>query len=163
MSAPPDEQPMPNRAQKWVIVATTLVGAFVFSLNARGSVLESPVIVQAFALDRYKVQWITGAEAIAGLTSLVSSVYLIKLVGARRVYLLGTTCLTVGCLGEALARTTWELFAAGVVRSCAGFLSIPGVTILQRQVPRRAPVAYCTLLALVFRGPGAGGPDRCLL
>src|SRR5262249_56718724 len=95
----------PTGAQSWAIIGTTLLGAFVFSLNARGSVLESPVIVQAFALDRYKVQWITGAEAVAGLTSLLASVYLIKLVGARRVFLLGAACLTAGCLGEALART----------------------------------------------------------
>ena len=139
MAASPAEPTLPTGVQKWTIVGTTLLGAFVFSLNARGSVLESPVIVQAFALDRYKVQWITGAEAVAGLTSLLASIYLIKLVGARWTFLLGTACLTTGCLGEALARTPWELFVAGVVRSCAGFYSIPGLTILQRQRRTRLP------------------------
>jgi DHA2 family multidrug resistance protein len=162
MSTSPAEPALPTGTQKWAIIGTTLVGAFVFSLNARGSVLESPVIVQAFALDRYKVQWITGAEAVASLTSLVSSVYLIKLVGARRMYLLGTFCLTTGCLGEALARTPWELGVAGVVRNCAGFLSIPGLTILQRQFPRPR-FAYCTYLALVFGGQVAVEPIGSLL
>ena len=69
---------LPTGNQKWTIIATTLVGAFVFSLNGRGSVLEAPVIVQAFALDRYKIQWITGAEAVAGLTALLASVYLMR-------------------------------------------------------------------------------------
>src|SRR5215475_9610865 len=117
MSAAYAERPLPSAAQKWTIIGTLLLGAFVFSLNARGSVLESPVIVQAFALDHYKVQWITGAEAVATLTALMTSIYLIKLVGARWTFLLGTVCLTAGCLGEALARTPWELAMAGVVRS----------------------------------------------
>src|SRR6516165_1089961 len=130
MSAPTVEQTLPTGTHRWTIIGTLLVGAFVFSLNARGSVLESPVIVQAFALDRYKIQWITGAEAVAGLTALLASIYLVKLVGARRVFLLGAACLTAGCLGEALARTPWELLVAGTVRSCAGFYSIPALTIL---------------------------------
>src|SRR6516165_4191993 len=74
MSASPAEQPLPTGAQKWTIIGTVLVGAFVFSLNARGSILESPVIVQAFALDHYKNQWITGAEAVAGLTTLFAGI-----------------------------------------------------------------------------------------
>ena len=125
MSAPRAEPMLPTAAQKWTVIGTTLVAAFVFSLNSRGSVLESPVIVQAFALDRYKVQWITGAEAVAGLTSLVSSIYLSKLVGARRVFLLGAACLTAGCLCEALARTPRELLVAGTVRSCSAACSMP--------------------------------------
>jgi MFS family permease len=152
MSASPTETTLATGAQRWTIVGTLLAGAFVFSLNARGSVLESPVIVQAFALDRYKVQWITGAEAVAGLTALLASVYLIKLVGTRWVFLLGVACLTAGCLGQALARTPWELFIAGTLRSCAGFYSIPGLTILQRCLPRHARFSYCTYLALIFGG-----------
>jgi DHA2 family multidrug resistance protein len=163
MSASPAEQPVPTGAQRWTIIGTTLVGAFVFSLNSRGSVLQSPVVVQAFAMDRYKVQWITGAEAVAGLTALLASIYLIKLVGARRVFLLGTACLTVGCLGEALARTPWELFVAGVVRSCAGFYSIPALTILQRCLPGHARFGYCTFLALVFGGQVTVEPIGALL
>ncbi len=145
-------QTLPTGAQRWTIISTTLVGAFVFSLNARGSVLESPVIVQAFGLDRYKVQWITGAEAVAGLTSLLVAIYLIKLVGTRWVFLLGAACLAVGCLGQALARTPSELFLAGTIRSCAAFYSIPGLTILQRNVPRHTRFSYCTYLALIFGG-----------
>jgi hypothetical protein len=154
---------MPTGALKWTIIGTTLVAALVFSLNARGSVLESPVIVQAFALDHYKIQWITGAEAVAGLTSLLASIYLIKLVGARRVFLLGTGCLAAGCLGEALAATPWELGVAGVVRSCAGFYSIPALTILQRCLPGHARFGYCTFLALIFGGQVTVEPIGALL
>jgi DHA2 family multidrug resistance protein-like MFS transporter len=163
MSASTTEQPLPTAAQKWTIIGTLLLGAFVFSLNARGSVLESPVIVQAFALDRYKIQWKTGAEAVAGLSALLMSIYLIKLVGARRVFLLGAACLTAGCLGEALARTPWGLFVAGTTRSCAGFYAIPGLTILQRCLPRHARFGYCTYLALVFGGQVTVEPLGALL
>jgi DHA2 family multidrug resistance protein len=163
MSEPPAEQTLPTGAQRWTIIFTLLVGAFVFSLNARGSVLVSPVIVQAFALDRYKIQWITGAEAIAGLTSLLASIYLIKRFGARRVFLLGAACLTAGCLGETLARTPWELFVAGTVRSCAGFYSIPGITILQRCMPGHTRFAFCTYLALVFGGQVTVEPFGALM
>jgi DHA2 family multidrug resistance protein len=160
---PPTSAVAPTGVQRWTIIGTTLTAAFVFSLNARGSVLESPVIVQAFGLDRYKVQWITGAEAIAGLTSLLSSIYLMKLVGARWVFLLGTACLTAGCLGEALAATPWELGVAGTVRSCAGFYSIPALSILQRCLPGHTRFAYCTYLALIFGGQVTVEPVGALL
>jgi hypothetical protein len=152
MSASPAEQTMPTGALKGTMIATVLVGAFVFSLNARGTILESDQKIQAFALDRYKIQWVTGLEGVAGLTSLFSSIYLIKVFGARRVFLLGAVCLTAGGLGEALARTPWELGVVGTVRSCAGFYTIPGLTILQRLLPGRTRFAYCTYLTLVYGG-----------
>ena len=163
MSTSSAEQTLPTGARRWTVIGTLLVGAFVFSLNARGSVLESAVIVQAFALDRYKVQWITGAEGVAGLTTLFAGIYLLKVFGARRAFLLGAACLGAGCLGEALARGPWELFLAGTIRSCAGFYSIPGLTILQRCVPRHARFSYCTYLALVFGGQVAVEPLGALL
>src|SRR5262245_50701293 len=164
MSVSPAEPTLPTAGpQRWTVIGTTLVAAFVFSLNSRGSVLESPVIVQAFALDHYKIQWITGAEAVAGLTSLMASIYLIKLVGARRVFLLGIACLTGGCAGVALARTPWELGVAGVVRSCGGFYSIPGLTVLQRCLPGHARFGYCTYLALIFGGQVTVEPIGALL
>jgi MFS family permease len=163
VSTSPAVEASPTGARKAVVIGTALVGALVFSLNARGSVLESPVIVQAFALDHYKVQWITGAEAVAGLGSLLASVYLIKLVGARWVFLLGTACLAAGCLGEALARTPWELGVTGTVRSCAGFYSIPALVILQRCLPGHTRFAYCTYLALVFGGQVLVEPIGALL
>ena len=60
MSAAPAEQTSPTGVRRWTIIGTLLVGAFVFSLNARGTILESEVVIQAFGLDHYKIQWITG-------------------------------------------------------------------------------------------------------
>jgi hypothetical protein len=152
MSASPAELRLPAGAQKWTITAAVLVGAFVFSLNARGTILESTLIVQAVALDRYKIQWITGAEGVAGLTALFTSIYLIKVFGARRVFLLGAACLAAGALGESVARTPWELGLTGTLRSCAGFYTIPGLTTLQRLLAGRTRFVYCTYLALVYGG-----------
>jgi DHA2 family multidrug resistance protein len=163
MTASPDQPMSPTGARRWTVIGTAFAGAFVFSLNARGSILEIPVIIQAFALDRYKVQWIIGAEAAAGLTALFSSIYLIKLVGARWTFLLGVSCLTVGCVGEAMARTPGELLAAGVVRSCAGFLTIPGLTTLLRLLPDRGRFVSCTYLSLVYGGQVVAGPIGALL
>ena len=67
------EQPPLTEVRRWTIIGTILVAAFVFSLNARGSILVSQVIIQAFGLDRYKIQWITGLEGIGGLTSLFAA------------------------------------------------------------------------------------------
>ena len=149
--------------EKWTIIATLLLGAFVFSLNARGTVLEGDLKVQAFALDRYKVQWLTGAQGVAGLTALFSSIYLIKMFGARLVFVLGTVCLVVGGFGEALARTPWEVGVTGVVRSCAGFFPIAGLTMLQRRLPGQNRFAYCTYLALVYGGQVLVEPIGALL
>jgi hypothetical protein len=152
MSAAPAEQPLPTGVLRWTIIGTLLVGAFVFSLNARGYVLQSQVVIQAFGLDRYKIQWITGLEGVASLTSLFSSIYLMKVFGARRVFLLGAAFLAAGALGESLARTPLEFGVTGVLRNCAGLLPIPGLTMLQRLVPGRHRFAYCTWLALVYGG-----------
>ena len=65
MSAASPEQPLPTGVLRWTIIGTLLVGAFVFSLNARGYVLQSQVVIQAFGLDRYKIQWVTGLEGVA--------------------------------------------------------------------------------------------------
>ena len=65
MSGLTAKQPLPTGAQRWTVIVTLLVGAFVFSLNARGTILESDVIIQAFGLDHYKIQWILGAESVA--------------------------------------------------------------------------------------------------
>jgi DHA2 family multidrug resistance protein len=163
MSTSSAEQTLPTGARRWTVIGTLLVGAFVFSLNARGSVLESAVIVQAFALDRYKVQWITGAEAVASLTALFSTIYLMKLFGTRRVFLLGAVCLTAGGLGQVLARTPWELGVTAVVRSCAAFFPFPGLTLLQRLLPGRTRFTYCTYLTLVYGGQVVVEPVGALL
>jgi MFS family permease len=163
MAAPANEEPPPTGARKWVIVGTTLVAAFVSSLNSRSTVLESDLKTQAFGLDHYKIQWITGAEGIAGLTSLLASIYLTKRFGFRLVFLLGTLCLAAGSVGEGLARTPWELLVAGTVRSCAGFYPIPALSIVQRTIPKYARFAYCTFLALVFGGQVTVEPVGALL
>jgi DHA2 family lincomycin resistance protein-like MFS transporter len=141
-----------SAVRKWTIIATVLVGAFVFSLNARGTVLETNLKVQAFELDRYKIQWITGAEGITALTTLFASVYLIKAFGARWVFLLGTACLAVGALGEAVTRSPEEQYVVVVLRSCAGFFAIPGITVLQRLSPGRVRFAHCTYLTMIYGG-----------
>src|SRR5271154_5278416 len=105
MSASAAAEGLPRGAQRGAIISTLLVAALVFSFDARGSILESQVIIQAFALDHYKSQWITGSLGIAGLTSLFTAIYLMKVFGARRVFLLGLACLAVGALGQSLART----------------------------------------------------------
>ena len=148
---------------KTTVIGTILLGAFVFSLNARGTVLESDIIVQAFALDHYSIQWITGMEGIAGLTSFFALIYLTKVFGARRVFLAGTICLTVGCLGEALARTPWQLGVAVLLRSFAGFYAIPGLTMLLRLVPQWKRFAYCTYLTLIYGGQVVVEPYGSLL
>src|SRR5260370_37257364 len=106
-------------ARKATVVSTILLAAFVYSLNARGSVLESELIVQAFALDRYKIQWINGPEGVAGLTCLFLSLYLMQIFGARRVFLAVAVCLTMRCLGKALARTPWQWGVAVAVHPVA--------------------------------------------
>jgi MFS family permease len=152
MSAATAEQTLSTAAHERTVIGTLLMGAFVYSLNARGWVLISPVVIQALALDHYKVQWITGPETLAGLVSLFASIHLVKVFGARRVYLLGAVCLAVGALCESLARTPLELLVTGVVRSSAGFLPIPGLMTLQRLLPAQKRFIYSTYLTLVYGG-----------
>ena len=106
-------------------------------------------------LDRYKIQWITGLEGVAGLTSLFASIYLMKVFGARRVFLLGAVCLAVGALGESWRGRRWSLASRGCCE-LRGVLADPR--------PDHAPAADAgaesvRLLHLV--GPGVRRPgDR---
>jgi MFS family permease len=153
----------PTGAHRWTIIGTTLLAAFTFSLNAKGTVLESAIIVQNFALDHYKVQWITGPEGVVGLTAFFSSIYLIKLLGARRAFITGAVLLTGGCLVVSLAQTALQLGIGGVVRSCCGLYMIPNLTILQRLMPGRQRVAYCVYLTLVYAGQVVAEPLGALV
>ena len=143
---------MPTGVRRWVVIVTLLVGFFTYALNGRGSVLESPLIVQAFALDHYKIQWITGVEGILSLASLFTSLYLIKIFGSRWTYLLGTSTLAAGCLGVALAADPYQLGVMGGVRHCGGFMAIPGSGLLQRLLPGHRRFAYCLYASLVYGG-----------
>jgi Major Facilitator Superfamily len=157
------KQPAVSEVQRWTNLSTLLVAAFVFSLNARGSILVSRVTVEWFGLDRYKIQWVTGLEGIGGLTSLFAGIYLMKLFGARRTFLLGTACMAVGALGETFAQTPLQLCVTATVRSCAGFLAIPGLTIFQRLLPGRTRFAYCTWLTMIYGGQVVVEPVGSLL
>jgi MFS family permease len=163
MSASAAEPPLPTGAVKWAIIATCLLGAFLFSLNAKGTILEANVIIQAVSLDRYKVQWVNGPAGVAGLVALFSSIYLGQVIGARRVFLLGAVCLAAGSFGTALMRTGAQDVVAGLVRSGAGFLAIPGLTLLQRLLPRRRRLTYCIYLALIYGGQVIAEPVGALL
>ena len=125
MSAAPAQQTTPTGTHRGTLIATILVAGFVFSLNARGYILESDVVTQAFGLDHYNIQWVTGPEGIAGLASLFTAVYLMKVFGARWVFLLGTGCMAVGALGESMARTPIELASQGSVAVAGGFSRSP--------------------------------------
>jgi len=143
---------MPTGVRRWVVIVTLLVGFFTYALNGRGSVLESPLIVQAFALDHYKIQWITGVEGVLSLASLFTSIYLIKIFGSRGTYLLGTCCLTAGCLGVALAADPYQLGVMGALRQGGSFMAIPGSGLIQTLLPGHRRFAYCLYAALVYGG-----------
>jgi MFS family permease len=148
---------------KWAIFGTVLFAAFVYSLNAKGTILESRIIIQAVALDHYKSQWITGPEGVAGLVTLFASIYFIKVHGVRRMFLLGAICLLAGSLGAALAQNAWHITVAGIVRSCSGFYMIPSLAMAQQLFPQRRRLVYCLFLALVYGGQVVVEPIGAIL
>jgi hypothetical protein len=152
MSAATAAPTTPTGTHRAALIATILVAGFIFSLNARGYILESDVVTQAFGLDHYNIQWVTGLEGMAGLASLFAAIYLIKVFGARWVFLLGTGCMAVGALGESFAQTPIEFGVTGILRSCGGFLAIPGLILFQRLMPGHSRFAYCTWLTVVYGG-----------
>jgi MFS family permease len=153
----------PSGAAKWTMIGTLLLGAFLFSLNAKGTILEGSVIVQAMGLDRYKIQWVNGPAGVASLAALFSSIYLIQIIGARRVYLLGAVCLTMGSLGAALMLNGWQDAAAALLRSCGSFYPIAGLALLQRLMPGRKRLAYGLYLSQVYGGQVVAEPLGALL
>jgi predicted MFS family arabinose efflux permease len=153
----------PTGMAKWLVISTMLLAAFTFSLNARGTVLVSSIIIQHFALDHYKAQWITGPEGVFGLTAFFSSIYLIQLFGARRAFLAGAFLFTGGCLLVGISQSAIQEGVGGVIRNCgASMYMIPNLTMFQRLMPGRQRVAYCVFLTLVYAGQVVAEPIGAL-
>jgi MFS family permease len=163
MSTSPAHPPLPTGAARGTVVGTVLFAAFVYTLSAKGTVLQTEQIIQAFHLDRYRVQWITGSEGVVGLTAIFAAIHLTNVFGARRMFLVGAVCLGLGAAGTALARTPWQFGVAGVVRSCAALFAIPGLVVLMRLMPRRKGVIYCSYLAMIYGGQVLAEPLGSLL
>jgi MFS family permease len=163
MSTAAAQPSLPTGAAKWTVVGTLLLAAFVYTLNTKGTVLQTEQIIQAFHLDRYRVQWITGAEGIMGLVAIFAPLYFVKVHGVRRLFLAGAGCLALGSLGTMLARTPWQLGVAGVVRSCAALYAIPGLLLMMQLLPRRKALCYCSYLAMVYGGQVLAEPFGSLV
>src|SRR5271165_213176 len=148
----------PTGAVRWILIVTILLGAFVYSLNAKGTILESNLIIQEFALDHYKAQWITGPEGVVGLTVFFSSMYLIKAFGARRAYIAGTILLVIGCTIVAMSRNAWQDALGGILRNGSSMYMIPGLSVIQRLTPRQLRLSYCALLTCVYAGQVVAEP-----
>src|SRR6516164_1071549 len=95
----------PTGFAKWLVIVTLLLAGFTYTLNAKGTVLESTIVIDCFALDHYKAQWITGPEGVFGLAAFFSSIYLMEVFGARRVFIAGAILLTSGCLLVSVSQT----------------------------------------------------------
>src|SRR5262245_6803440 len=102
-------------ATKWALIGTVLLAALLYTLTAKGTALDANVVIQAVDLDYYKAQWVSGPTGVAGLVAIFSSIYLVQVFGARRVFLLGAVCLTAGAVGGAMMRTGWQDGVSSVV------------------------------------------------
>ena len=153
----------PTGAAKWIVIGTILAAAFAFSLNAKGTILEDDLIIQAMDLDRYTSQWVTGPEGVVGLVSLFAALHLSKIFGFRRLFIAGNAFLAVGAVGMALAHTPAQDIAAGVVRSCSGLFVIPGLLMLQQQMPRQKWLMLLCVLVMVYGGQVLAEPIGALL
>jgi MFS family permease len=163
MSTGPVEPPVLTGAARWTVVFTVLLSALVYTINTRGTVLQTNQIIQAFDLDRYKAQWITAPEGVVGMTAIFTAIYFVKVFGVRRMYIAGAACLGLGALGTTLAGNGWQEAVAGVVRSGAGLYAIPGLMLLQQLLPRHKVLAMSIYLALVYGGQVLAEPLGSLL
>jgi MFS family permease len=154
---------MPTGAAKWTVLGTLLLTAFAYTLNTKGTILESKLIVQALGTDHYRNQWLTGPAAVVGLVVIFLPLYYLRVFGVRRLYLVGALCLGLGCLGAALQRTPLQAGVAAVIRSCACLVAIPGLTLFQQLVPTRKGFAMSLFLAVVYGGQIVAEPVGALL
>jgi predicted MFS family arabinose efflux permease len=152
----------PTGPVKWLVIGTLLLAGFAYTLNGKGTILESRIVTDYFALDHYKAQWITGPEGVFGLTAFFSSIYLMQLFGARRVFIGGAILLSSGCLLVSVAQTALQAGVGSVIRNCSGVYMIPTLTMLQRLVPNRQRIVYCIFLTLVYAGQVVAEPIGAL-
>ena len=153
----------PTGFAKWLMIGTLLLAGFTYSVNAKGTVLESNIIIQEFALDHYRVQWITGPEGVLGLSAFFMSIYLMKLFGARRVFIAGAVLLTGGCLLVSTSQSVLQGGVGGVIRNLGGIYMIPTLTMFQRLTPGRQRITYCLFLTMVYAGQVVAEPIGALI
>ncbi|MBI3409420.1 MAG: MFS transporter [Planctomycetes bacterium] len=161
--SPNQRAPRGTRVAKWVVIVSTYLAAFLYTLNSKGTVLITDPIQQDFNLDRYSSQWITGPEGVIGLVAVFSAIYFVQVYGVRLLFIAGSACLAVGALGTALAHQAWQEAIAGPVRSCAGLYALPGLTLMLRLYPRRQAIVFSIYLAMVYGGQVLSEPIGSLV
>lgn len=153
----------PTGATRWAILASVLLAALLYSLNAKGTVLEAEVVIQAVGSDRYLAQWASGPAAVVGLVAIFLAVPLLPVFGGRRLFLAGAVLLTAGAAGSAVMRTPWQHALSTTVGAASALFMLPALGVAQGLLPTRKLFVYCVMLSLVYAGQVLAEPVGALL
>jgi DHA2 family multidrug resistance protein len=123
-----------------------------FALSAKGTVLLSDQVIQAWQLDRYSIQWVIGPAAVVGPIALFAPLYYVNVVGTRPLIAAGGACLAFGSAGTALARDSAEAATAVALRAAGGLFGIPCLVVLMALYPRHRGLAYGGFLTAIYGG-----------
>lgn len=154
---------MTRPAQKWFVLGTTALGAFIGAIMFTSVNVALPSLVKALNTEFNVVQWVVLAFLLATGTLLPIVGRLADMLGKKKLYLLGYGIFTLGTLLCALAPNIYYLIAFRAVQGLgSAFLTALGLAIVTDVFPaeergRAIGLNGALLSTGIVIGPTLGG------
>lgn len=146
-------------AERRLIVALLIAGAFVSILNQTLMLVAIPAIGEDFGIEPSLAQWVTTAFMLANGVFIPVSAVLIDRYSNRSLYLSALAIFTLGTLLGALSTSFPMLLLARVIQGAAAGLIIPMIqTLIMSLYPPRQRGAAMGLVGLAIAFAPAIGP-----
>jgi len=154
---------MKRPAQKWFVLGTTSLGAFIGAFMFTSVNVALPSLVRSLETEFNVVQWVVLAFLLATGTLLPIVGRLADMLGKKKLYLLGFGIFTVGTLLCALAPNVYYLIGFRAVQGMgSAFLTALGLAIVTDVFPaeergRAIGISGALLSTGIVIGPTIGG------
>jgi EmrB/QacA subfamily drug resistance transporter len=121
-------------AYRWMVVVTTMLGAFSTLLTSTIVNVAIPDIMGALGITLDQAQWLSTAFLASGTVTMLLTAWSMRAFGVRATYLFGMSIFLFGSVLGGLAPNSDVLFIARVIQGAASGLLTPISTVLISQV-----------------------------
>ncbi|MGW4026628.1 MFS transporter, partial [Streptomyces sp. NPDC005009] len=118
-------QPAPTPAELRKVLLPLVGGAFLVVLNETILSVAVPSIMRDLDVSANTAQWATSAYMLTMATAIPASGFLLRRMGARRLFVIAMVLFSVGALMAALSHTFALLVTARVVQACGAAVMMP--------------------------------------
>ncbi|OKJ91659.1 DHA2 family efflux MFS transporter permease subunit [Streptomyces sp. CB02400] len=151
-------QPAPTPAELRKVLLPLVGGAFLVVLNETILNVAVPSIMRDLDVSANTAQWATSAYMLTMATAIPASGFLLRRMGARRLFVIAMVLFSVGALMAALSHTFALLVTARVVQACGAAVMMPVLmaTVASMVPPERRGTVMGTATVVVGAAPALG-------